>query len=128
MIKQCKGISLIEIMIAFFLLSLTLLGFEALEIQSLQRARSLLYYHQATQQLENMVELLQLAHTPLDLEQAIATWKKQNAIVLPRGRGQVVASPPEYRITIFWGNDPATECLTHQKTPRGGCLSCTINL
>ncbi len=97
------GFTLIEVLISLMLLSLMLLGFDAMEIHSLRTLRASYYFHVATQQLTVMAERLQALGAHAGLEEQKILWNRQNQQLLPEGIGTVTGSYPLYVITVYWG-------------------------
>ncbi len=108
--SHLTGITLIEILISFTILSLMLLGLDAMQITSLHSAKSAYYYSVAEQQLHIMARQLQVIDDN-DKQTALAKWNAQNQIVLPNGRGMISGYAPHYRLSIHWGQK---ECLRMQ--------------
>jgi Tfp pilus assembly protein PilV len=117
---------LIEVLIAFFILSLTLLGLDALLLYSLHHSKSTYYAEIATHQINNLVERLSvLGNAPLSAEQ-LQTWEQQAHDLMPNGRGALsydYFSNPE--ISIFWGKQGETICQKNQ-IGQSGCLRTVI--
>lgn len=112
MTRTQSGVSLIEILISIILLSILLLGVDAMQITTLQRAKTNYYFAVATQQLNILTEQLKLEKH--DVSVLLSAWNKQNQIVLPQGRGTIQGDFPHYELTIFWGNKNASECKTNK--------------
>lgn len=107
-----SGTSLIEVLISLFLISLLLLGLDAVQLFSLRQSKINYYYAIALQQIQNLHEELTVTNRP-DLD----FWNLQNQQVLPQGRGELSA----YAISIFWGNRDEKTC-DKTKIRENGCL------
>jgi hypothetical protein len=110
------GASLIELLISFLLLSILLLGVDAVQITALQKAKANYYFSVATQQLNILTEHL-VHEKPIDTTALLAAWNQQNQAVLPQGRGMLHNN----KITIFWGDTNESIC-EHNKIGQQGCL------
>lgn len=122
--RQNQGVSLIEVMISLFILSLLLLGMDAMQMAALQKARALYYFSVATQQLHVMAEYLSVVQTE-DFQAQLLHWNEQNRRVLPRGEGNIQGYYPDYQLIIAWGGQSSNECL-QLKIGVKGCLRETI--
>jgi Tfp pilus assembly protein PilV len=114
------GFSLIEVLISLLLLSFILLGFDATEMYSVRAIRAAYYFDVATNQLNNMYERLRMLGADDDVSSQIIMWNKENQIVLPQGRGQVLGHFPDYTIIVYWGNIPM---CTHNQLGNSGCIN-----
>ncbi len=119
------GMSLIEIMISLLLLSMLLLGLDAMQITVLKYVKNTYLFSVATQQVKQMAERLTAAQEKNSDEQIIH-WNQQNAEVLPHGRGMVEGYYPSYHITLFWGGSQDHTC-DQNKIGRTGCLQLTVH-
>lgn len=118
--KKVIGTSLIEVMISLLLLSIFMLGLDAMQLTSLTQARNAYFYSVATQQLNQMAERL-LACQEINCDEQAAIWNQQNAQVLPRGRGNISGHYPDYVITLFWGSYHSLSC-EQNKIGQEGCI------
>lgn len=96
-----NGFSLIEVLISLLILSLILLGFDAMEIDALRENRNAYYFSVAENQLNSIAQRIQ-AH-PQDITKQLMIWNQQNQQILPQGKGNVSGLFPNYIVTIFWG-------------------------
>ena len=119
-----QGFTLIEVLISLIMLSLILLGFDAMEIYSLRSIRATYYFHLATFQWISIAERLRSIGSRSGIEEQVAAWNEQNKQLLPQGIGSVTGSYPNYTVTIYWGGMTAA-C---QKIQLGqtGCLQQSI--
>jgi Tfp pilus assembly protein PilV len=125
LMNQFSGFSFIEIMISLFIMSLLLLGFDAMQIVSLRESKSVYYFSVASQQLQNMIERLEFLQGA-DHAKQLTLWNQQNKAVLPQGRGMIEGSFPNYLITLYWGNSKNFTCLKNKMGP-SGCLRFSSN-
>lgn len=116
-----EGSSLIEILISLLILSILLLGVDAMQITSLRETRASYYFSVATQQLQIMSERLHSLKAR-DINEQLTQWNKQNNEVLPQGHGVISGDYPHFTLTIFWGNADTNEC-NKNKIGQSGCLS-----
>jgi prepilin-type N-terminal cleavage/methylation domain-containing protein len=117
-----KGYSLIEVLMSLALLSLALLGVDAMEIQSLHENRNTYFFNVAINQFQSMRDRLHVLNKNSHLDDAVSKWQNENKIVLPQGYGQVIGSYPDYVVTLFWGEASHTECQK-MTVSNAGCLS-----
>ncbi len=120
------GFSLIEVLVSLMLLSLALLGMDAMEIFALRENRSAYYFSLANAQMESITEHLR-AIGLVDNASIIRAWNKENSILLPQGVGVVQGQFPTYAATLFWGDPKTNECKITKKG-NSGCLKKIINL
>jgi Tfp pilus assembly protein PilV len=120
------GLSLIEILVSFIIVSIMLLGLDAMQITALRAAKSAYYFAVATQQLNGMAERL-LATEGAALNQSLEKWNKQNQAVLPQGMGTVTNINATYTLKLYWGSPRLSVC---DKNIIGsiGCLQMQIGL
>lgn len=116
-----SGFSLIEVLISLLLLSFILLGFEATEVNSMRDSRAAYYFDVANNQLSNMYERLKLLGDYSDISPQVDAWNKENQIVLPQGKGQVVGRFPKFTIMVYWG-DKQNMC-TQNQLGSSGCIT-----
>lgn len=121
-----SGVSLIETLISLFILSLLLLGFDAMQITALKEAKSAYYYSVATQQLNVMTERLR-ALSKNNYNDQFTIWNQQNQEVLPQGKGLITGYYPDFNLAIFWGNGVLQECIKN-KIGQSGCLHLSIKI
>lgn len=124
--NQYLGFSLIEILISLFIISMMLLGFDAVQLTSLREMKSAYYFSVATQQLTVMAEQLH-AYQEGNLDKPLRSWNKQNKDVLPQGRGTITGIYPTFLLAIFWGNMPSEICYK-DKIGQSGCLHMLITV
>lgn len=115
-----SGTSLIEILISILLLSILLLGVDAMQMITLQKAKTNYYVAVATHQLHILSERLKLTKNN-DVALDLLIWNQQNQAILPQGKGVIQGDFPHYEIMIFWGNKNAMECKKN-KIAQIGCL------
>jgi hypothetical protein len=114
-------LSLLEVLISFCLLSLVMLGMNAMQLSSLHQLQASLYVAAASEQLASLDNYLQSTHGTNPSE-FIDEWKSQIAEMLPSGAGELHGEFPSYVISIFWGGTNANTCQPPQ-AGKHGCLS-----
>ena len=117
---HARGTTFIEILVSLVIVSLILLGLDAMQLTALRETKISYYYAEATQQLHVMQERLLAPHHS-DPTDAIQQWNQQNAAILPRGRGSV----REGVISVFWGDAAVDDCHVN-KIGLSGCVSSAI--
>lgn len=130
------GLSLVEILVSLLLLSLLLLGTEAVQYIALRDTKTAYYVSVAHTQLNNMAERLRinLKQDPNDrninqINEQISSWNAQNLLVLPQGKGTITQDGSLYVLSLFWGNQRdknSEECYQNQIGP-SGCLRLVIH-
>lgn len=115
-----SGSSFIEILISMSILSIVLLGMDAMIIHAIRETKSAYYFAVATQQIDNFIERL---HTfdHSEWEAQLACWNKENMLVLPQGHGEL----SDNSIMIFWGKNTQQECKKN-RIGQSGCVHITI--
>lgn len=113
------GFSLIEVLTSMFILSLAVLGMDAMLLTALREAKSAYYFRAALQQIQNIAVLSTMTD---DIAVQKTIWNLQNKDVLPHGRGIIEQTYSDTNLNIMWGNYPNAECQHHQITPMFGCL------
>lgn len=120
------GFSLIEILVSLILLSLLLLGTEAVQYIALRDTKTAYYVSVAHTQLNNMAERIKVS-TKNDLDEQFIYWNKQNKAVLPQGRGTITRDGSICVLSLFWGSTKnVDECYQNKIGPHG-CLRLVIN-
>lgn len=114
----------IEIIISLCLISIMLLGLDAVQLTSLREAKIAHFYAIAQRQINNMAEYL--TQNKKANNEMISEWNKQNASVLPNGIGVVNEYGKNYQINIFWGDRDRNDCL-HNTIGISGCLQLSVN-
>jgi len=99
--KQILGFSLIEVLVALFLLSVALLGVAGLHLVSLAHNHSAYLESIASQQLVSMAERLR-ANQGQQLAQEMILWNADNQRLLPAGQGEVSYYEDQYLIVLSW--------------------------
>lgn len=117
-VSCCSGFTLLEVLVSLILLSIMLLGLDAMNIASQRLAKSIWYGHLATLQIENMHEMLRAGEGKLS-EQQFQEWEAQNSALLPRGRGMVTGLSS---VSVFWGDKNQISCEKNIIAPVG-CLT-----
>jgi prepilin-type N-terminal cleavage/methylation domain-containing protein len=122
--RRNNGFTLLEIVISLFLLSLVLLGLDAVQLSVQRQSRGLGYFQQASYQAQNMANYLQ-AHHGVN-EGYVDAWRQQLTDVLPHADASVQGSFPTYQIIIQWG--VAESACTQNKSGISGCVIRNISL
>lgn len=132
---KVAGYTLIETLIALFILTTTLLGFAALTTQSLQTTRTAQHHDLATLQATAMAERIRANPVAIQQNHYLNTstlptgpdctsqtcspaemahfdlreWNLRNATLLPGGEGGINSSSGHYAITLQWQEGSATQ-------------------
>lgn len=121
--KGCSGFSLIEVLISLLILSLILLGFDAMEISALRLNREAYLFSVAENQLNSMIERLRAGAI-----NEIEIWNQQNKELLPEGRGSVSGQYPEFLITLFWGEKTEKKNCEESQIGKLKCLKMHVQI
>lgn len=122
--QKIKGSSFIEILVSLFIISVMLLGLDSLQLVILQHMKSANYSITAIEQLVSMKERISSV-SDNEIENQYMLWNRQNKQLLPSGRGLLTGQNPEYKLSIFWGNNNENEC-NKTKVGLSGCLFITV--
>ncbi|EKD70176.1 MAG: hypothetical protein ACD_46C00611G0001 [uncultured bacterium] len=117
--KKITGTSLLEVLLALFLLSMLLLNFDATQMMGIKKAKANYYWQVAMHQIQSLMNVLQLYKNDSATQQIIE-WNRQNQIMLPQGKGEVVGEYPNQAIQIFWGEIKST--CEKNKIGMSGCI------
>lgn len=114
------GFTFLEVLISLVLLSITLLGLDAMEVYSLRSLRATYFVHLALLQLQNMYDRLLVAKPYHEISQQVIAWNKENQALLPEGKGYVEGYASSYTIHIAWGGEviPCAQSVVAEK----GCI------
>jgi len=110
-----SGATLMEVLISLILLSILLLGIDAVQVISLQKSKINYYVAAAEQQIISMMERMKITK---DAE----IWNQQNMEMLPQGRGVIT----EKAVSIFWGSGNGENCESNQ-IKKDGCIRYNFN-
>ena len=100
--RNCRGFSLLEILIALAILSVCLLGIVGLEHAAFKRTYDAYLQSVATNQINNMVERVRAG-----VAQECDNWVEENKLLLPHGRGKCSSS----KISVCWQYFKNEECV-----------------
>jgi Tfp pilus assembly protein PilV len=101
-IVKCGGFSFIEVMIACFLLSFTMMGFMIFQIEMLKNSHHLYLQSIATIQANNLSERLKANHSSTLLNRELDEWNQQNRDLLPDGIGKYQCSLSHCEVDLQW--------------------------
>lgn len=118
--RKQVGSHLLDVLIGLFLLSLALIGLDAMLIQTTQQTTSLYYLHVGMQQMQQLHErMLSGSH-----ENHLALWNEQNRTLLPDGKGTLQQSDHVSAFTLFWQQRKQISCKEENVSMR--CLALDI--
>jgi prepilin-type N-terminal cleavage/methylation domain-containing protein len=95
------GFTLIEVLLSLFILSLCLLGLDAMQLSALHAAKNAYDFSVAAAQISNMHERM-LALNNQSFTQELEKWNQQNHSVLLKGQGWIKGHYPHYHIILSW--------------------------
>jgi hypothetical protein len=116
------GLTLFEVLVSLFILSLMLLGLDVMELSAWHLSQQSYFEGLAYQELHNMEERLRMAGSFYPIDSLVREWNRENQQVLPQGRGLVSGSYPEYTLLLYWGGEQAEVC-GRTKGAYEGCIS-----
>lgn len=94
------GLTLLEIIVALFLLSVIFLSLARLDVLSLQIYYLAYQESVATSQIVSVIQRLKANYSRQSEE--VVYWNEQNQKVLPRGKGEVVCNNTLCKIRLNW--------------------------
>lgn len=95
-----QGFSLIEVLIAIVLLSIVMLSFTEVMLSALHRTREAFHQSVAVEQLDGLKNLI--LQFPNDYLSFVPEWERENAILLPAGKGEINHSGGILSIFLVW--------------------------
>ncbi len=140
---KVSGYTLIETLVALFILATALLGFAALSTQALQATRGAIHHDLATLQANALVERIRSNPAAVDSETYpslsgtpsgsdcsatsctpeqmarfdLREWNSRNATLLPSGSGTISSSGSTYIVTVSWMDGASSTSYALQFTP-----------
>lgn len=103
---KVKGISLLEVLIALAIFSISLLGAGSLCLRSLQVTRHAFQQSMAIVQMESVANLIQIGYqkeeNPELLLTEVAFWQQQISFFLPQATMTIQLLPPYAMIEMSW--------------------------
>lgn len=97
-----SGFSLLEVLIAWFLLSVVLLGLFEIQILSLCNNRHAYLLSIATVQVASMLDRLTVNQTSASRAREARVWNQQNKSLLPDGKGSYQCQPYQCVVRLQW--------------------------
>src|SRR4051812_45386948 len=107
------GFSLIEVLVAWFLLTITTLSLLAFQNEILHLAHQSYLRHLAMNQLENIFERLRANHSPAMRIRELQAWNSQNSELLPKGSGNFDCSNSFCTVNVHWLNKESKTITLH---------------
>jgi prepilin-type N-terminal cleavage/methylation domain-containing protein len=102
--KQCSGLTLIEVLIATFILSVGFLAITHLQLMSLRYTQAAYLSSFAEVQLFKMGECLQLTSLGHACQEEKSTWEKELVAGLPEGMGKVFKKASSFQVIVAWND------------------------
>lgn len=100
-VKQV-GYSLIEVLIAWSIVSIVLLSMIVLQTKLLQQNYMSYLQSIAVIQVNSMLERLQVNQSTTMRQRELNEWNQQNVKLLPQGKGNYVCQNNHCKITLWW--------------------------
>lgn len=123
--KKLSGFSLLEILISLMLLSMTLIGMDAMQIMTLRDNRAIYFFSVAENQMKSMRARLRVSKNQEEVNIQLQRWNEENKLVLPDGEGVITGNLPYLTLTLYWGEIIHTGC-TDRLMGVSGCLVDTL--
>jgi Tfp pilus assembly protein PilV len=111
-----RGFTLLEVLISSFLLTLMLLGLDAMQWHALRKTKQAHHYFIAAHQVTQMLRISASSRHAYQYE-----WNNQNKSLLPNGNGLIDAE----HIVVTWGEQDGVDCKQTQ-IGVAGCVSAKI--
>lgn len=97
-----KGFSLLEVMLALFILSVGLLGMVGMQLSAMKYTDEAYFQSLATTQLSSMMERLRANHSSESRERDFQRWNVLNATLLPEGEGRYSCQNDYCTVHVNW--------------------------
>ena len=118
--KSQLGVSLIEVMVSVFLLTLMIFQLEGIYFIVTKTKISHYNTHIARRALHSLIDAMN-ANPTLPPTTHLSTWNEQNKRLLPNGFGTIKEMQKQIDISIFWGSRTDATC-DHERLGHSGCL------
>jgi Tfp pilus assembly protein PilV len=122
---KAYGLTLVEVLVSLFLISIFLLMLDALYGLALRESNSNGYYDTAKHQLENVVSDAK-ARPTWDTSTLQAAWNDANQQLLPHGHGIVSGHYPALYVALYWGSASQLTCQ-QDHIGLSGCLHLALD-
>lgn len=99
---KIAGFSLIEVLIAWMLLSLTVVGIMTFQIEMLRNSHDVYLQSTAAIQANNLLERLKANHLPDYRNRELDEWNLQNRELLPDGLGKYQCMISHCEVDLQW--------------------------
>lgn len=112
--KKCyqAGFSLLEVLIALLILSISLLAFAQAELTALRGVQNAYFINVATLQNESLVERLRICEDQKTcIKQEIKQWQTEVSKILPQGKTKIDINGSQYQIEIRWHDNNSKKSL-----------------
>lgn len=108
--KCYLGMHLVDVLISLFLLSLILIGIDAMLIQTSKETKSLYYLQVGMQQLLQMHEQLLLHESD---SERVNQWNQQNQLLLPNAHGEIKQQNRITELQLVWQSGMKQQCKSN---------------
>lgn len=106
------GATLLEVLISAFILAVGLLALANAQYLAMQNNQAAYWRTVAQNELDNILERLQVAHSTSARQDDIIRWQQDLRHFLPRGYGTVDKISSGYRAIIYWQGPRAMQHLS----------------
>ena len=101
---NAKGFTLLEVLLAMFILSFALLSITGMQLSALSHSRESYYYNLAVMQLNCMLERLRANTSITARNNELQRWNQINTRLLPQGQGSYQCQEHACTVSISWRN------------------------
>lgn len=101
-LRLFSGFTLIEVLVAFLLLTVGMLSFVAYQTKSLQHTDHAYLVSVANTQIQSLFERLKASHSTRARERELNAWNEENAALLPTGHGMYSCESSACTVQITW--------------------------
>jgi len=116
-----SGLTLIEVLFSLMVLSLTLLGLEAMELTAWHSNLNAYYLSQVEQQIDNLQEILRFFAGSGKADQQIQLWEQETRLILPQAAIKLSGEYPFYHLRLTWGEVHKGSCEI-KREEHSGCV------
>src|SRR5258707_11869 len=100
--QRIVGFCLIEVLVAWFILTTIIFSILAMQTELLRTERHAYFTNLANHQIENLFERLRANSSESFRARELSFWNRQNSQLLPQGHGQYNCIENLCRVSISW--------------------------
>lgn len=99
-----KGFALLEVLIAWVLLTVVILGITRLQLNNTRMTAAAYWRSAATVQADVLLQQLRVITDPTIWSETLEKWRRDTARRLPNGRGNYACQSNRCRVQVYWGH------------------------